>query len=130
MKKSFEAKVKLNTEVGKVEDGEVVVGITTDDASFEEAEKAYTAATDYRTGLVGSITNSIASIAVDQFKNEEVDVVTGTMNFGPTVLGATVHRSYTVGEDTLNSHVVVTSSDDYTKTVSDAIAGIFDGEEA
>lgn len=112
--------------------GEVVLALSPTDTAFEKQEAAYVKATDYRTGLMGAITKSVATEAKSQFEDEEVQVVTGSLSFGPTELSATVYRTFEVEDsgDTISNHVVVSSVDDFTNIVNDSLVGIFDDAEA
>lgn len=130
------SKSKLNTTIvltsaaAAVADGEVVLTLGTEDKAFKKQEEAYTKAAEYRGNLVGAIATTVATEAKTQFENEEVDLVTGSMNFGPTELSATVYRTFQPegSEESINNHVVIGSVDDYTTIVNEATDGIFEEE--
>lgn len=124
----------LAISAASVQDGEVVLTITPEDKGFKKAEEAYVKATEFRSNLVGEITKGVATEAKVQFEDDAVEVVTGSMDFGPTTLSATVFRNFKVkgdeGDDSIANHVVVSSVDDFTQVVTDSLVGIFDDVEA
>ncbi|AFI55407.1 hypothetical protein TSMG0124 [Halocynthia phage JM-2012] len=125
------AQAAITVALGTIVDGELPLEITNDSDEFKKAEESYVKATTFRDGMVGALTTTVANTAKEQFEeNEEIEVVSGSMEFGPTTLGATVYRNFKVkgdeGDESIANHVVVTSQDDFTNTVNDALEGIFE----
>lgn len=118
----------LSAVAGEAVDGEVVVDITVTGEEHDKAVVLQQESRNYLHALGGEMTKQVATIGKEQFgENEDVDVVSGTFDFGGTTLSTTVHRSYQVGEEEpINNYVVFGCEDDFTATVNDAVAGIFE----
>lgn len=118
----------LTVTTGEMVDGEVVVDVTVTGEEHDKAVVFHQESRNYLHALGGEMTKQIATIGKEQFgESDDVDVVSGTYDFGGTTLSTTVHRSYQVGEeDPINNYVVFGCEDDFTTTVNDAVAGIFE----
>lgn len=119
----------LTVTAGTLNEGELPLELTNDSKEFKEAEKQYAAVTKVRDSLVGAIASTVATEAKTAFAdNDDVQIVTGSMDFGSTTLGAQVYRNYKADDESesIANYVVVTSNDDYTNVVNEAVAGIFD----
>lgn len=131
MSKLMTTSKDIKVTADKPVDGHVELTLESTDKGFEKQSTAYGKACEYRGQLVGAVAGAVAENAKELFgSDEEVSVVSGSMEFGPSVLSATVHREFQVegSDDVIANHVVVGCEDDFTKQVNDAVAGIFDGE--